>query len=298
MKAIFASMRAKGLWNFIRRFFILLNRFGFSAKRMETYLNEYNRILNEYNCKANFFMPAQLLYKYRKIIKQHINSISLHGYKHIDYSAISLPRHETHIDKAIGIAKQIGINTDCFRFPYLRYGRESIKSLSQKGFRHDSTQPILWPVIPKSQRILDFYKPLDPDQYSSLPYLKDGLLEIPVSLPDDEILIDRLRICDVDKLFFIWKSILDITYARGEIFVLQLHPERILICGEALKKLIQEARKKNPPVWIATLEELSQYWLKPKSGGLKDWPENYRSVFCITGDIDAFTLWDFFSRLL
>jgi hypothetical protein len=57
-----------------------------------------------------------------------------------------------------------------------------------------------------------------------------------------------------------WRRILDVSYARGELFTLQLHPERIDFFAGALRGLLVDARARKPGVWIATLDEIAQWW--------------------------------------
>jgi len=85
-------------------------------------------------------------------------------------------------------------------------------------------------------------------------------LELPVSLPDDDLLIDRLGIKHEEVLPQIWGEILKQTYSRGELFTLQLHPERIPLCKDALDALLRKARTYAPPMWIAQLGEISRWW--------------------------------------
>ena len=93
-----------------------------------------------------------------------------------------------------------------------------------------------------------------------MPEFEGDFVEIPVSIPDDEVLVDRLRITDKNRVGDIWTKILDKTYERGEIFTLQLHPERIFLCDKALEMLLIKARQQSPPVWIAQLGEIAKWW--------------------------------------
>jgi hypothetical protein len=94
-----------------------------------------------------------------------------------------------------------------------------------------------------------------------LPFRRRGFVEIPVSLPDDEIMLDRMYIHDADFLGRMWNAILEKSYARGELFTLQLHPERIDFFADAVHELLANARAKKPGVWIATLDEIASWWV-------------------------------------
>jgi hypothetical protein len=87
-----------------------------------------------------------------------------------------------------------------------------------------------------------------------------GLVQIPVAVPDDEIMVDRLRLDEAVQAT-VWRAILDRTYARDELFTIQLHPERIFRSGYALDAILAEARRRTPRMWLATLDEIASWWL-------------------------------------
>ena len=96
-----------------------------------------------------------------------------------------------------------------------------------------------------------------------MPSLQDGIVEIPVSLPDDIQLYDGLGL-DAEGLSRTWMSILHHTHLRSELFVLQFHPELAGRCQPAFEDLLQEASSLTPAVWMARLRDISSWW-KEKS---------------------------------
>jgi hypothetical protein len=116
------------------------------------------------------------------------------------------------------------------------------------------------PVDERLQPVIDYYRPDDAAVVPVLPTLRpEGLVALPVSLPDDEMLVDRLGLAPHD-VAAAWQNILDLSYAADELFVLLLHPERGLVCAEALDQVLTAARQRQPPVWIATLAEVAGWW--------------------------------------
>jgi hypothetical protein len=93
-----------------------------------------------------------------------------------------------------------------------------------------------------------------------LPQLTGNLVRIPYCLPDDEALVDRLQLADPELMAGIWLAILRRTYELGELFTVGLHPERIAFCEEALRAVLAEARALSPPVWVARLDEIADWW--------------------------------------
>ncbi|MEE9116685.1 MAG: hypothetical protein V3U09_07295, partial [Thermoplasmata archaeon] len=160
------------------------------------------------------------------------------------------------------------------------------------------------------RKVLDFYSSEYEADTPSLPRIEDGVVRLPVSLPDDEMLIERLAIAHPKELLAYWLEMLKRSHERSELLVLQIHPERFPICKEALGHLLEEVRKRN--VWSATLGEVASWWSKrngampaegdaTKTRGLLDmglWPQDHQSAFCLTGDIDAMSVGDFLRRTI
>ena len=57
-----------------------------------------------------------------------------------------------------------------------------------------------------------------------------------------------------------WAHILHQTYVRGELFTLLFHCELANCCEYAFVSLINQARQYRPGVWIAQLQDISDWW--------------------------------------
>jgi len=220
---------------------------------------------------------------------------------HTDLSKLSQEEQKEQIIKAVDIFDKYGVGFWGFRAPYLRINAYTVKALAQlKRFSYVSTNTVLWDEIYGADRayfkwITDFYNPLLHSHASSPPETANAITQIAVSLPDDDVLVDRERM-DREPLLALWENMLRFCHEKDEVFVLQLHPERIVELGGVLVELIKSARALNPPVWIATLGEVARC-LQSDASDARKWPRPYRGVFCITGDIDCITIGDFIIRL-
>jgi hypothetical protein len=154
-----------------------------------------------------------------------------------------------------------------FRFPFLKRSPQTLGIVGEYSFEWESSEVISWP-LPENitigslrrhdyQSILDTYHPL---HCKSLPWMNNRLLEIPVSIPDDDVLAERLAL-PKQWISEIWLEILKKTRERGEIFVLQLHPERFILCRPALQEVIRQACT-SQDVWIAPLNQVAEWWKK------------------------------------
>jgi hypothetical protein len=261
---------------------------------------DFVNLLVGYDAKATFPITGRTLEKHPDFIKGIYDErieFTIHGYSHVDYSNLSAREQSEQIKKAVEIFKKFGIKPYGFRGPYLQANDDTLNVLKERGLLYDSSPSIHWNVVPEEylkrnvhlyNLALKLYKPSDAIT-SFLPYSINGIVKIPVSLPDDEMLIDRLNISNQKLLGKLWLKILEETIEKGGAFIPQLHPERIPFAFDALKMLIEEANKRN--VWITSLKELALHWMK--NGRIRN---DHKSVMCITGDIDIMSLWDYKTR--
>jgi hypothetical protein len=240
---------------------------------MEDRLNKYVEITDKFNCSPTFAVTAVTLKRHPNLIKELFRKgaeLAVHGYIHVDYKLLSVEEQTKHFEKAVDVFEVKDIPFGGFRAPYMRSNSSTLEALISLKFAYDSSQTIQWPVIEESRyarrrlveynRLLDFYKPCDAATCLSLPRSINGLLEIPVSIPDDEALVERLGITDEQEITQIWRAMFERTYASGELLVIQLHPERIQFCESALGAILRRSREAKPPVWIAQLGEIAEWW--------------------------------------
>ena len=301
LKFVFFS---RGLKNGLSRLGAVKERFGFTPRKQMRFIDHYLLLLKQLNVKATFFITANILERHIKVIRK-ISSDNIewgiHGFMHTDLSGLKLKDQREHIDKAVEIFDRCKMPFKGFRAPYLRTNTHTFKALADSGrFLYVSCGTVLWDEIYgqdynyfKWAKI--FYNPLLHSSVTSDIRTTNGITEIPVSLPDDDTLVDREGL-DAKSVLQLWKKILRVSHEKNEIFVLQLHPERIYELESALIDLVKEARSLKPAMWIVTLGELAE-WQKNSGGQGQKYPSPYQGAFCITGDIDSITVSDFIIRL-
>jgi peptidoglycan/xylan/chitin deacetylase (PgdA/CDA1 family) len=272
MKVFNLLSKSRGTRNLFSRVVSTFRRFGISPNKFVYLLDIYNKSALKLGYRPTFAITAAILNRYPNFIKElALQGIefAVHGYFHVDYTTISYDEQDKHFRKAIEAFKTCEIPYVGFRAPFLRINGYTPRVLETLGFMYDSSLSVKWDVIDLGKhlrsigeynRLIDFYRPRNAEQYLSLPRNKGGLIEIPVSIPDDELMVDRLGITSTNEIGNVWKAILEQTYNRGELFTLQLHPERIIYCESALVDVISQAKNLNPPVWIVTLQEICAWW--------------------------------------
>jgi hypothetical protein len=172
------------------------------------------------------------------------------------------------IGRAAALFREVGVSYVGFRGPYLRFNYGTEEAVQARGLQYHSSQAVDFPVLsPEAQQNEGYrlarklYSARDANIAVVRPRNRKGVVEIPVAIPDDEIMVDRLHL-DAESQAVAWLAILEITYSRGELFTVQLHPERIFDCDYALCATLEASRQRQPEVWIATLEEIAAWWLR------------------------------------
>jgi len=296
----------------LRRVGTIAGRYGVTTSSFTHRLDRLVDTLAHYQSPATFPTTAVALSRhpapFRRLRHQGIE-IAIHGNTHVDLTRLTPAEQAEAIQQAVNRFRLAGLPGTGFRAPYLRYNQATLTAAARAGLLYDSSQAILWDVVDEAAldeagrrawgEVVEFYAPRRVATTPSLPALVDGLVEIPVSLPDDEMLLERLGWRDGHRVAAVWLEILHQSHQRGELFVLQLHPERFDLCREALIQVLTAARAKGPLVWIASLREIAHWWRRRASLGASAplWPAPARSALAITGDIDALTLWDYGLRL-
>jgi peptidoglycan/xylan/chitin deacetylase (PgdA/CDA1 family) len=274
MNPVSFAAQAKGLPGLTRRVRSIIRRYGLTPAKMDQALQTFAQTLKQFDCGASFAIPAIVLERNRLTMAKYLDrniEFVVHGYAHIDYSRLAFDEQIAHLRRAQATFVARGIQATGFRSPYLRCSPELRSAAQAAGFAYTSQQSILWDVLgadalPGSagagyiQRIIAFYTPWLASERPSLPHFAPPIVEIPVSLPDDEMLVDRLGNEPDGWVETIWRRILAETYRRGELFTIQLHPERIAWCAKGLAAVLAEARSLSPAVWIARMDEIAAWW--------------------------------------
>jgi len=141
-----------------------------------------------------------------------------------------------------------------FRAPLLQHSRELVETLGKAGYEYDSSMPSWEPLSPTS---------LKPHGIGAVfPFLISGLVEIPVSMPQDHQLIrvGGLRVAEaVDQLLEVSRWIKG---TRGAC-VLLVHPDYEFGQEEGRNEYLRLLRsfRSDPACDIMTLGEMARWWI-------------------------------------
>jgi len=263
----------RGASNLVRRSAQIATRFGPTPGRMGGRFERFMDILDEFSVHPTFPITALPLSRNPAFAHRLVDrgaELAVHAWSHIDLSALDLEGQRTHMTRAVELFRSCSVPFTGFRAPYLHWNEDTMRVVGEFQFRYSSNQTVWWDVLDTKSldarqqegmsRGISFYRPIATERFRALPFRRDGFIEIPVSLPDDEIPLDRMYIHDAAYLGDMWRRILGLVHERGELFTLQLHPERIDFFAGALRALLSDARTRPGGVWIATLDEIAQWW--------------------------------------
>ncbi len=265
------SLRAKGAVGLAARAGMISSRFGTTPARMKRYLHQYVDLTQEFGVNPTLPITASVLARHPQLIRELAErgvEFGVHGLVHNDHAVLSLAEQRASIARAIAIFESAGVPCAGFRGPYLRYNSATNEAVRTLGLLYHSSQAVAFTVLPAGledakitayRRALALYSAIDAAKVVGRPRDEQGLITIPVAVPDDEIMVDRLNLNSL-KQSSVWRAMLDATYHRGELFTLQFHPERVLHSADALRAVLAEARAREPGVWVARLDEIASWW--------------------------------------
>ncbi len=287
MPSLVHTVKTKGVSNTVRRMAALVNRYGLTGDRLKKNLIEYIDLIRKYDGKITYPIPAITLQRnigFIEGIDRDFIEWAMHGYVHINYAEENVESFKKHLEMGKSIFRKNGINLYGFRAPYLSISDKFFGGMADEGLSYDSSfsydTRILADLIGKNKsakRILRFYSP---GEFNIRRY--GELIEIPVWLPDDEMLIDRLKLSgDEIEKYLMKAGALSIRLKTP--LVLQLHPERFSFFRNPLENFLKSVKDKG--IEMLTLNDLSK---KIKKENFL----NHGPAVVITGDIDIISLSD------
>lgn len=273
MNLVAFSLKTKGAVNFAHRLRTVFTRFGFSEERTRQALITIIESLGHYSATPTFFIPAVVLRRHPTLIAELAElgtEIGIHGYVHTDYRHLSQSEQYTHTRQATAVFEGIRIPYQGFRNPYLGWTEESLRVFTVLGFTYESNEAVIHDVVgldrlssvlrASYEKSLALFQAIPCTAYALRPHFEGTLLRIPTSIPDDEMLFDRLRITDPKEVGGIWSRVMQRVYDLGGLYTLNLHPERAIPCKQALETLLSYASSRQLPVWITSLKAIAGWW--------------------------------------
>lgn len=288
----------KGLTESLRRVALLPARYGITEDKLRQRVRAMTQQLARWEVVPTIPATAIALERHPAILKEYRQADpAVHGYHHMAYRGLDMQEQARDLDAARETFVRLGIPVRGFRAPYLRADRTTSKLLVKRGFAYDSSSA--WFGLPASHAATPAAMELVQTRYGQVStepgelWMEGGIPELPVALPDDEILIDGLGIRSPAVIGRVLDAMFKSGSQSGRLLVLQVHPERYHFYTEALDAFLQSA--KDAGAWTASLSEIASWVVKTRGRG---WPGGCQTACAISGDLDAVTVSDFGHRVL
>jgi peptidoglycan/xylan/chitin deacetylase (PgdA/CDA1 family) len=282
----------------VRRAFVLPSRYGFSSRKFMGNLAEMIALLKKHEVVGTFPITATVLERHPELANiLEGMEVAIHGLRHRDFSHLETGRQIESMKAAMETFRSLGIDVVGFRAPYLRWSESMFNAVEGTALLYDSSKPSGWSCGSELDSLTGMKEALGSYGISKmgfcLPFVRGRIVEMPVAIPDDEILVDRLNLIDGGRFALALTAMMNSAIQSGGHLVLQLHPERFDFFETALDDVLKYAAEKK--AWVAPLMRVGKWWLeKPSDGGR--WPDDATCALTISGDIDAVTLGDFLAR--
>jgi hypothetical protein len=230
MNLVSFSVKTKGVHNFARRLWTVFTRFGISEARTRKALYAIVDSLRSYHSAPTFFIPAVVLRRHPALIAEIANQgaeIGIHGYVHNDYRTLNAGEQYKQTEQAVSVFQNTHIPHQGFRNPYLGWTEEALQVFATLGFTCESNEAVLHDVIDLDrlspllrsgyEKSLTLFQAVPCSAYALRPHFEGTLLRIPTSIPDDEMLFDRLRI-NAEEVGHIWSKVMQRVYDFAGIY--------------------------------------------------------------------------------
>lgn len=263
----------KGLAHGIERAAQIFRRFAFGRQRFRKMMKDLEGGLGDCGVKVTFCLTASLLEDHSEFVRSFIGNgheFAAHGYYHTNMKGKARNEQFNIVKKSYETFRAHNIPVKGFRCPYLSYNSHTIEALNRSRFSWTSNDMILWDSFPHGnsarehfRRLSHIYRFLDAGKTLSLPRISDGIISIPITAPDDEMVYERMSLKN-GEIGRIWTDILNRVHDRGELFHLLFHPERFEYVKASIAHLMEYSRGLSPQVWTTTLDRLSGWWQERK----------------------------------
>jgi hypothetical protein len=273
MKPLILALRAKGPVDVSKRAWAIASRYGISSSKMLGHLETLFRIVDNQGARATLPVTASAAARHTDLVRSLGDrgiEFAIHGFDHVDHRELTEEEQFDAFQRGRQALHGAGVATTGFRAPYLRWSPATLAAVAKSGFDYDSSQAFHWSVPglePNDayRRVLEFCGSEPAEPRAMRPWTEGDMLRIPYSLPDDEALVDRLKLTDPEAIASCWMEMWRSAHARGDLFTLGIHPERIGLCARGVETVLSAARSAEEPVWVATLDEIAAWW-KARAG--------------------------------
>ncbi len=258
-------LQTKGFFHAFERMCQIIYRFSRGRKRFDSMTDVLEKDLA--NVPMTFCAAASLLERHLEAfqrLRRLGHEMAVHGFYHSRMDFLEKSSQAEILEQGHRAFQEAGFEVSGFRCPYLNYNQDTLAVLQASPYDWTSQDIVFWTngINPGIARLKSLYQASYSTDRLSVPFARGRILEIPITAPDDEMLMERLRIRDPDQIKKVWLEVFSKVYEQGELCHLLFHPERFPEIVRGLQSVVDEAKKAAPKVWLASLSEISSWWRK------------------------------------
>ena len=269
----FVLGQSRGPRNALKRLPTIVERFGVTPSKSVGHLDALLDVTDRHGVTPTLLVTGVTARRNPDVILNlHKRGVEIgaHGFVHNDYSALSEAEQREQVGRARDELAALGIRARGWRCPYSRMNEFTLPAVKHARFEYEATPVFEWPAFEATgvemsdgaradyDRLCRLFGVQDARTRAVLPRLIAGIVQIPMSIPQDEDMIDRLDLSPV-QLEKVWVWMVEESRRRREAFVICLHPERAELMASALDATLRRGRELDD-VWMVPLIEISNWW--------------------------------------
>lgn len=248
-----------GFWRKGKKYSMAITHDVETSYGLRTGSKQLLHVEKEIGVRSTWNIPSDRYYLPREILSSIASEGDIGAHDTVHDGRLILSSLEEKIDRTRKAKEKLerlsGASVVGFRSPLLQHSRELLTAIGKAGYEYDSSTPSSETISPTSSK---------PHGTSTVfPFEYGGILEIPVSLPQDHQLtrIRQLNTSDAAK------KILDVaSHVRelGGVCVLLIHPdyEYGLPENEGDYKSLLEAFQADISCEMLTMKQIAGWWKK------------------------------------
>src|SRR5918911_795178 len=205
----FVLGQSRGPRNMAARLLTIMARFGLGPRKSLAHLAVLLGITDRWAVRPTLPVTAVVARRHPQVmhwLAERGVELAAHGYVHNDYEALAREAQFEQVQRAHDELLRLGLHVQGWRCPYSRWNAHTLAAVRAAGFAYDATPTYAWPAYAQEHialpphaaadyaRLCRLFGVRDAGRQSVLPTMVDGLVQIPMSIPQDEDMVDRVHL--------------------------------------------------------------------------------------------------------
>jgi len=254
------SFRTLNFWKDGKKFAFTITHDVDTAYGFKVGIGQMRDVERKYGVRSDWNIPTghyTLNPETLKMLASEGCEIGSHGFRHdgrlIFYNESEI-NNVCHASKVM-LEKLGNCRVRGFRSPLLQHSRSIMRAIKKTGFLYDSSLPA-WEVHCRTSGA--------PHGIGTVyPLMEEGLVELPVTMPQDHQLLVVAGL-DPDAVLNFWRSLINYIKSIGGFCNLIVHPDKGLFGNKSLLSyyddIIREVSR-DRECWLALPSQIAEHWI-------------------------------------